>query len=196
MPARKKPAAPVEQTEPDGGTAGTETVATEPEAEVEAPVDKARKLTAAQLKKVADEERHDAAVEAGAPPEATEEMRAADEAKAALYKELDAEQQKITDLEILIRESREKSKEILDKIHPQFQASDRHVDAVRQYVKSQHKIRQNRALEPARLKAILEQAGKAPIDAAFQRARARGAGRPSRRPMTGEAPGAADAGKE
>lgn len=71
-------------------------------------------------------------------------------------------------------------RELSGRLYPHAVKSDHIVKAVKGYTESQKRLRAHRATEPARLKALLEQAGKAPIDAAFQRQRARGAGRPTR----------------
>lgn len=82
-------------------------------------------------------------------------------------------------------------------LYPHQVKSDSLVDAVRGHIKAQKRIRANRASNPERIKEILKLAGKAPVDAAFHRARARGMGRPTRKPMTSakpagdKAPGAA-----
>lgn len=74
-------------------------------------------------------------------------------------------------------------------LYPHMGDSDRHVDAVRGYVASQKKIRAMRASSPEQIKRILEAAGKAPIDAAFQRQRARGMRRPVRSMPTAKTTG-------
>ena len=83
------------------------------------------------------------------------------------------------------------------KLYPHAVKSDSLVDAVRGHIKAQKKIRANRASNPERIKEILKAAGKAPIDAAFHRQRARGMARPTRtqikpeKPAGEAAPGAA-----
>ena len=87
--------------------------------------------------------------------------------------------------------------ELSARLYPHAVKSDSLVDAVRGHIKAQKRIRANRATNPERIKEILKQAGKAPIDAAFHRQRARGMGRPTRKPMAqakpagDKAPGAA-----
>ena len=74
-------------------------------------------------------------------------------------------------------------------LYPHVVKSDSLVDAVRGHIKAQKKIRANRATNPERIKEILKAAGKAPIDAAFHRQRARGMKRPTRTPITAAKPG-------
>lgn len=185
---------PPEEPTPDGGTPAEveEPTPAEEKTEPEPPVDKAR---AQHAKSVADRMRVDAAVEAAPALQVDPAATAAAEEKAALYAELNAEQAQIDALEAQILECRDRTRAILNQIYPQLQANDKHADAVRKYVASQHQIRQNRALDPARLKAMLIAAGKAPIDAAFHRARARGMSRPYRNPIKPGTPPAADQAK-
>lgn len=70
--------------------------------------------------------------------------------------------------------------ELSVELYPHAAKSDSLVDAVRGHIKAQKKIRANRASNPERIKEILKAAGKAPIDAAFHRQRARGMKRPTR----------------
>ena len=79
--------------------------------------------------------------------------------------------------------------ELSAKLYPHVVKSDSLVDAVRGHIKAQKKIRANRASNPERIKEILKAAGKAPIDAAFHRQRARGMARPTRTPITAAKPG-------
>ncbi len=87
--------------------------------------------------------------------------------------------------------------ELSARLYPHAVKSDSLVDAVRGHIKAQKRIRANRATNPERIKEILKQAGKAPIDAAFHRQRARGMKRPTRtqikpeKPAGEAAPGAA-----
>ncbi len=87
--------------------------------------------------------------------------------------------------------------ELSAELYPHIAKSDSLVDAVRGHIKAQKRIRANRATNPERIKEILKQAGKAPIDAAFYRQRARGMARPTRKPIAAtkpdgdKAPGAA-----
>lgn len=103
------------------------------------------------------------------------------ERKAAIREELEAIDADMTEAEAHLDKCKARTKELISELYPAMKANDRHVDAVRGYVKSQKDMRANRALAPARLKAMLEQAGKAPIDAAFSTQRARGFSRPTRK---------------
>ncbi len=77
-----------------------------------------------------------------------------------------------------------KLRQLSAELYPHSAKSDTLVDAVRGHIKAQKKIRANRAGNPARIAEILKQAGKAPIDAAFHKQRARGMTRPTRSPAT------------
>jgi hypothetical protein len=165
------------------------------------PVDKARaarkpRTDAQKAKRKADDARRKAAIkEAQATiPEPSKEALEDDKRKADLHEELHAVQADIDEAEAVILAAKERCKEILNQLYPTFGASDRHVDAVRGYIASEKKSRANRAMQPARLKAMLEAAGKAPIDAAFSAQRARGMKRPTRAPAAAAA-GEGDAGK-
>ncbi len=83
-------------------------------------------------------------------------------------------------------------RELSAELYPHSAKSDTLVDAVRGHIKAQKKIRANRAGNPARIAEILKQAGKAPIDAAFHRQRARGMTRPTRTPATAAKPDQGD----
>lgn len=104
--------------------------------------------------------------------------------------ELEARLQECADvlekLEASVDEVKAEARDIVNKLHPQNIKSDRHVDAVRGYLKASAEDRANRGMHPARLKEMLTKAGMAPIDAAFQRARARGMTRPTRSVAKGD----------
>ncbi|MCK5496339.1 MAG: hypothetical protein KAI80_08005 [Hyphomicrobiaceae bacterium] len=149
------------------------------------PVDKARaarkpRTLAQKEKRKADDARRKAAIAEAPRPEPSKEQTAEADRKAALQEELAAVQADIEEAEGIIRGAKERCSELLKEIYPSLGKSDRHVDAVRGYIKSEKELRANRALAPARLKAMLEAAGKAPIDAAFSVQRARGMARPVR----------------
>lgn len=161
-----------------------------------APVDKARaarKPNARQRKKTADAVAHKAAVDATPHPEPSKEEQEDEKRKAGLQDQLAECQAEMDDAEAAIVAAKDRTKEILNQLYPSLGASDRHVDAVRGYIASEKKQRANRALAPARLKAMLEAAGKSPIDNAFAAQRARGMKRPVRSPATAAA-GAGDQG--
>lgn len=149
------------------------------------PVDKARaarkpRTEAQKEKRKADDARRKAAIAEAPRPEPSKEQSADAKRKAALQEELAAVQADIAEAEGIIAGAKERVGELLQEIYPSLGKSDRHVDAVRGYIKSEKELRANRALAPARLKAMLQAAGKAPIDAAFSVQRARGMARPVR----------------
>lgn len=102
------------------------------------------------------------------------------ERKAKLRARMTEIQTEIDDLYGAVDERKAELKSVSDELYPHLVESDHHVDAVRGYIASQKKERANRASNPARIKAILEAAGKSPVDAAFSAQRARGAKRPAR----------------
>jgi hypothetical protein len=107
--------------------------------------------------------------------------------------EADAEIQK---LQANINKRKELIKKLMADLYPHSVENDRHVDAVRGFLKASQEERRTRGAHPARLKELLERAGKAPIDAAFQRSRARGHARPTRSPVNaGGAPAGDQANK-
>jgi signal recognition particle GTPase len=165
------PAQPVEP-EPDPA----------PEAEVatEAPARKPR-TQAQKDKRKADTARRKAAI-AAAPraPDPSEEDLAEQDRKAKLRARMAEIQTEIDDLNGAVDEKKAELKKTSSELYPHLVESDHHVDAVRGYIASQKKERANRASNPARIKAILEAAGKSPVDAAFSAQRARGAKRPVR----------------
>ena len=170
-------------------------------AEEDPPVDKARaarkpRTDAQKEKRKADDARRKAAIEASPRPKPTEAQEADAERKAGIQDELIAAEAEITEAEDHIASCKERCKELLNELYPQLGASDRHVDAVRGYIASEKRMRANRALQPARLKALLEAAGKAPIDAAFATQRARGMARPTRKAPAAASTGEGDAGKK
>lgn len=128
------------------------------------------------------------------PPSASELAEL--ERKAGLQDKLIALAEDIAKHEKGIEDAKTEIKIAMAELYPQAAGNDRHVDAVRGYLKSSQEERQVRGAHPYRLKELLLRAGKAPIDAAFQRARARGQQRPTRSPIgQGNAP-AADQAKE
>lgn len=79
-----------------------------------------------------------------------------------------------------IDEIKAETREIMAELYPHTVKSDPFADSVRSYIRSSQVERANRGAHPARLKELLTRAGMAPVDAAFQRARARGMSRPTR----------------
>jgi hypothetical protein len=149
-------------------------------------------------KKTADATRRKAAIEAAPKlPDPSE----ADLKEQARKDEIRAQMQLVqTELDETLDAAeacRNELKDLSAQLYPHLVESDHHVDAVRGYVASQKKIRAMRASSPEQIKRILEAAGKAPIDAAFQRQRARGMKRPARtqvqaKPTGGDAAPGAD----
>lgn len=164
-------------------------------------VDKARRakrpLSGAALaasKKKADRERREVTIaevaENTAPPD--EALVAEDERRTGLMaemEELDAEAQ---EHDKKAKKCRKKIGKLLLSMYPQAGPNDPHHKAVRGYLEASAAERQNRALAPSRLKAMLVAAGKAPIDHAFSRKAARGMNRPQRKLATQEKPAAQD----
>ena len=149
-------------------------------ADTVAPKVRKPRTDAQKAKRKADDARRKAAIaDAQAnQPEPTDDPDA--ERKAGIREELQAVADDMEEAEAHLDQCKTRTKELLAELYPAMKANDRHVDAVRGYVASQKNMRANRALAPARLKAMLEQAGKAPIDAAFSTQRARGFSRPTR----------------
>ncbi len=161
-----------------------------PARKIDTPADTLKAQDIARRKTIAQAE-----LDAPRPQDITEEEAREIHRKEDLQTVLVGIAQEILDCEMSIEELKVKSREIMAEIYPQTVESDRHVDAVRGYLKSSQAERQNRGAHPARLKELLARAGKAPIDAAFQRARSRGSARPTR-PLVGNAgPAAADQAK-
>lgn len=189
VPADPDPADTVAPPETAPDTPAVAPAPGTPPAAEAAPVEdtarKARKprTDAQKAKRAADDKRRKDAIavaQAGRPkPEADPEA----ERKAAIREELQAVADDMLEAEAHVDKCRARTKELLSQLYPAMKANDRHVDAVRGYVASQKDMRANRALAPARLKAMLEAAGKAPIDAAFSTQRARGFARPNRKPV-------------
>ena len=119
------------------------------------------------------------------PPETpvTDEEIQVLEEKAGLQARLEKIANQIQELEDGIEALKGEARDVMGQLYPASVASDRHVDAVRGYLQASQEERRTRGAHPARLKELLARAGKAPIDAAFQRARARGQGRPTRSPV-------------
>lgn len=152
-------------------------------------VDRARRDPQAD-KRAADKVRHDASLQD--PPAPTEADEAEEKRKAGIREKLGAVQDTLEKALATIDTCKEEARALMADLYPSLVKSDRPVDAVKGYVASQKALRKNRALEPARLKALLEAAGKAPIDAAFHRQRARGMARPIRSAVKPEASAAPD----
>jgi len=113
-------------------------------------------------------------------PDPSKEDEAEQKRKAELRAKMAEIQKRIDDLETSSEEEREELRVVSAKLYPHLEASDHHVDAVRGYISRQKELRAVRASNPARIKAILEAAGKSPIDSAFAAQRGRGMKRPAR----------------
>lgn len=156
--------------------------ASTPPRKIDTPTDTRKAQDAARRKTIAQAE-----LDAPVPEDITEEEAREIRRKDDLQTELVVIAQEILDHETSVEELKLKSRQIMAEIYPQTVESDRHVDAVRAYLKSSQAERQNRGAHPARLKELLARAGKAPIDAAFHRARSRGQNRPTRSAVVGNA---------
>jgi small-conductance mechanosensitive channel len=170
------------------------------EAEVEAP-DRtvAPPIRSAQAeKKTADATRRKKAIAAAPrPPDPSEADLKEQARKEEIRAKMQAVQDELDDILELVEACRDELKNLSAQLYPHAVASDHLVLAVRGYVASQKRLRATRASAPEQIKRILEAAGKAPIDAAFQRQRARGRGRPTRtmvppKPTGGDAAPGAD----
>jgi len=136
-------------------------------------------------KKTADKARRTAAIDehqkavAAAPVD--EKLAASDKKKAKLRAKLDELAAEVAKHDEAIDALREESAALLLELYPQQGENDKLSVAVRGYVNASARERKHRSLAPIRLKALLEKAGLAPIDAAFSRARGRGMARPVRK---------------
>jgi hypothetical protein len=151
-------------------------------------------------KKAADKARRQAAITehqaaiADAPVD--EKLAASDKKKTELLAKLDELAAEVATHDEAINALRDESSALLLELYPQSGENDPPSVAIRGYINASARERQHRKLAPARLKAILEKAGLAPIDAAFSRARGRGMARPARKVAKKEAPPAADQAKD
>jgi len=138
------------------------------------------KANAQKAKKAADTKRRNQAIKNyPEQPGPTKKEVAEQERKEAIQAELVELQDVEAEHTAAIEEIKKQKCALMAKLYPHMTKSDRHAVAVRGYIASQKKIRAARATDPARFAAMLKQAGKAPIDAAFNVQRARGAGRPN-----------------
>lgn len=157
----------------------------EPEPEPDPPPEReiAPPSSAQSDKKAADTGRRKTAinstVRAADPFDAAEEKR-----RAGIMEKLEAVQLELDNHLSGIEACKIAARDLMAELYPHMDASDKLVDAVRGHIAAQKAIRASRASNPARIAEILKQAGKAPIDAAFQRQRARGMSRPNRTPVT------------
>ena len=182
-------AAPSEtETPPDAPPASSDetktppddTAADKPEPEADRTI--APPVSVQVGKKAADKTRREALIAARPEPDMSI-YEAEEERKAVLMEELAEVQAEQAEAEDAVEACRVRTRELMGELYPHTAKSDKLVDAVRGHIAAQKKVRAYRASSPERIKAILEQAGKAPIDAAFHRQRARGMARPTRTPM-------------
>ncbi len=158
-----------------------------------APAKRKPRTQAQKEKRKADTERRKKAIaDAPRPPDPSKEDEAEQKRKVDLREKMAEIQGEIDDLEAAVDERKEALTATSSELYPHLVRSDHHVDAVRGYIASQKELRRTRASNPARIKAILEAAGRAPIDLAFRAQRARGAKRPVR-PQAGLKPTGGDA---
>jgi hypothetical protein len=182
------PDAPAEP-EPEPAAPPPESPAADPEPEAE-PTPEPREIappSSAQAdKKAADGKRRKKAIETADRPAALadedEEKRKAD-----IQAKLAETQAELEDHLEGIEACRDRMRELMAELYPHTAESDKLVDSVRGHIAAQKELRKNRASNPARIAEILKQAGKAPIDAAFHRQRARGMSRPTRTPVKAKA---------
>jgi hypothetical protein len=188
------PDAPAEPEPEPAAPTPPESPADSPEPEA-APTPEPREIappSSAQAdKKAAETGRRKAAIDAAErtrePVDPEEEKR-----KNAIREEMEAVTRDRDEFLAEAQGCQERLTELSAELYPHSAKSDTLVDAVRGHIKAQKKIRANRAGNPARIAEILKQAGKAPIDAAFHRQRARGMSRPSRSPATPTKPAEGD----
>lgn len=169
------------------------------------PVEQSEPVTedkdaAGTSKKAADKTRRESAIaehkDAVADAPVSEAFAAGEKKKAKLLENLDALAAEVAEHDTAINGLRDESAALLLELYPQQGENDKHAVAVRGYLNASARERAHRKLAPARLKALLEKAGLAPIDAAFSRARGRGMTRPARKVATKAAPAAADQAKD
>jgi hypothetical protein len=197
-PAEPEPEAPGnDKSEPEPAAPAPESPAKSPEPEAEPTPEReiAPPVKAAQAeKKAADKTRRKKAIaDSPRPPDPSEEdlkIQAEKDELRAKMAEVHTELEEILEAADLCRDELRRLSLLLN---PHLGASDHHVTAVRGYVLSQKRLRATRATDPERIKAILKAAGKAPIDAAFSKQRARGMKRPTRTPITAAKPDGATA---
>lgn len=176
--AKKKPDVnPAQAKAPAAETEADPVVASEPTIE--------SKDAGGTDKKAADKSRREAAIDehqaAVAAAPVNEDLEKSDKRKAKLLAKMDAIAVEVATHDEAINALREEAAALLLQIYPQQGENDKHSVAVRGYLNASARERQHRALAPGRLKALLEKAGMAPIDAAFSRARGRGMARPARK---------------
>lgn len=194
--AKKKPAKKAKKkaaAKPQAKAAEPVEAAPDPEGTKRGEIETSSAVDARAEKQAADAARRENAIKtAPRPPDPSDEDKAEQERKAKLRDKMAEIQDEIDDLEGAVDVKKDELKAVSAELYPHMVESDHHVTAVRGYIESQKQLRATRASSPARIKAILEAAGKSPIDQAFAAQRARGAKRPQR-PAAGVTPEQADA---
>jgi hypothetical protein len=141
-----------------------------------------KKAGAQKDKQAADTTRRTAAVDEGQAniPPMSEADAAENKRRDAIRSSLVNNQTTIDNLEADADKLREQSAKLLLSLYPQQGPNDPHHVAVKGYLAASRMERANRASNPAKLKALLENMQKSPIDAAMTRHTKRGTRRPDR----------------
>lgn len=151
-------------------------------------------------KKAADKVKREAAIKAHqdavADAPVDEKFEAVEKRKAEIIEKMDELAAEVAEHDEAINILRDESAELVLELYPQQGENDKPAVAIRGYLNASARERQHRKLAPVRLKALLQKAGLAPIDAAYSRARGRGMARPVRKALTQSAPAAADQAKD
>lgn len=133
----------------------------------------------------ADADRREKAIaDAPRPPDPSKEDKAEQKRKDDIRAKMAETQAEIDDLEAGIDEKKDELLALSSELYPHLVESDHHTTAVKGYIESQKNLRRTRASSPETLKRMLAEAGKAPIDAAMSRKKARGGQRPTRPGVT------------
>lgn len=143
----------------------------------------AAKKSPTAAKKAADQERHDEQVEQFQEqiPEPTEADIAEHKRRENIVRAMEQNEATIESLEQQAQDLRDKNRELLIELYPTSGPSDAFSKSVRGYLKQAAADRTNRALNPARLARMLQDAKLMPIDAAMRANRTRGTKRPNRK---------------
>ena len=142
----------------------------------------AKKSTISQDKKSADSARRTEAVteyQDNIPPPTEAELKE-NERREGLRRDMEANQDEIDKLEEQADILREQNAKILLALYPQQGENDPHHVAVKGFLEASRKERANRASNPAKLKALIANMHKSPIDQAMTRKSQRGTSRPNR----------------
>jgi chromosome segregation ATPase len=141
-----------------------------------------------KAKQAADTTRRAAAVDEGQAniPPITEAEIAENARRDNIRASLEANQETVENLESQADDLREQSAKLLLSLYPQQGENDPHHVAVKGFLAASRAERANRASNPAKLKALIENMQKSPIDAAMTRHTKRGTRRPDRPIKTAE----------